>query len=129
MNEVLYKKVGKRYKPVAVDIVYDSYPIGSHLLVVSGNGQSRLLNVVPDAAPFIAASKAVKDAMVAAMHNRSMLRPTQQTTMITQEQRDLLDKLRDTGFNESRWEEASLHEIAEAGIEAVKESNQHNVEK
>lgn len=84
MNEVLYKKVGKRYKPVAVDIVYDSYPIGSHLLVVSENGQSRMFNIVPDAAPFIAASKVVKDAMVEAMHNRSMLRPTQQTTMITQ---------------------------------------------
>ena len=31
----LYKKVGRRYKPVAEHEEWDSYPVGAHLVVCS----------------------------------------------------------------------------------------------
>lgn len=106
-----------KYVPVGAYVEFDCFSIGAHLLVVDGNCTSYLHNVEIDRAGVLAALKLSKEAMVKAMSEASDFKPTQ--TEITQEQRELLDKLRETGFNESSWIRESLYDIVEAGFKVL----------
>lgn len=89
------------------------------LVFHKGGGTSYLHNVELDKAPVLAAMKVGQETMLDAMREASELQPVKQTSPITQEQRDLLDKLHETGFNTSRWTRESLVGIIEAGMKAM----------
>jgi aspartate aminotransferase-like enzyme len=120
MDEVLYRKKGKRYVPVSHVDVWDYREAGAYLTIIKPG--SRSITTVQDieAAGVHAAMKCAMDAMIDAMSNASMLQPTTQTSPITLEQRDLLDKLEATGFNASWWRRNSLRDIVEAGVKELK---------
>ena len=52
----LYKKVGRRYKPVAEHEELDSYPEGAHLVVCRPGSTMRRFNIDPDRAGLLAAA-------------------------------------------------------------------------
>lgn len=123
----VYEKVGRRYKEVGRWIEFDIYryrkdngePDACLLVFHKEGGTSYLHNVELDKAPVLAAMKVGQEAMLKAMLKASELQPVQQTTQITQEQRDLLDKLHETGFNASNWTRESLVGVIEAGMKAM----------
>ena len=53
----LYKKVGRRYKPVAEHEEWDSYPAGAHLVVCSPGSTLRRFDIDPDRAVLLAAAE------------------------------------------------------------------------
>lgn len=123
----VYEKVGRRYKEVGRHIEFDIYryrkdngePDACLLVFHKGGGTSYLHNVELDKASVLATMKVCQEAMLNAMLKASEFQPVQQTKPITQEQRDLLDKLSETGFNASSWTRESLGGIIEAGMKAM----------
>ena len=120
-NEPIYQKVGRRYKQVGEYMQFDCFPLGAHLLVVQKGSTSYLHNVEIDKAGMLAAMKIAKDAMVKAFIEASDLRPAKEPVKITQEQRELLDKLKETGFNSEMWIRESAQGIIEAGMKVLEE--------
>lgn len=126
-DEVVYTKRGRRYYPTGKWIEFDIYryrkdngePDACLLVFHKEGGTSYLHNVELDKAPVLAAMKVGQDAMLKAMMKASELQPVQQTSTITQEQRNLLDKLHETGFNTGSWTRESLFGIVEAGMKAM----------
>lgn len=116
-DEVLYQKVGRRYKPWGMIYDLNGIPQGAHLVVVKPGSQSMLYNVDPDRAALLAAMREATEAMIDAMREASELKPQQ--APITQEQRDLLDKLKATGFIASIWSRGSLRGMIDAGMKAL----------
>lgn len=116
-NDTLYIKKGRRYKPWGMVYDLSGLPKGSHLVVVKPGSQSMLYNVEPDRAALLAAMREASEAMIDAMREASELQPKQ--APITQEQRDLLDKLKATGFNASIWSRGGLRDIVDAGMKAL----------
>ena len=118
----LYKKVGRRYVPVAEysNEVVDSFPKGTHLVMCYPGGQSRRYNIDPNYAALIAAGRVAEDAMSKAMHEASEMRPKQ--TPITEGQRKAWKKLaKEFGDELATLNCASSHDIAEAGLKALQE--------
>lgn len=76
MTETLYKKVGRRYVPVAEfdPALYNSLPKGSHLITVQPGSTSCRHRVEPALAPMIAAGIYAEEAMTSAMVETSKLR-------------------------------------------------------
>lgn len=116
-DETLYIKKGRRYKPWGMIYALGGLPQGTHLVVVKPGSQSMLYNVEPDRAALLAAMREATEAMIDAMREASELQPQQ--APITQEQRDLLDKLKATGFNASIWSRGGLHDMVYAGMKAL----------
>ena len=117
-NDTLYIKKGRRYKPWGMIYDLNGLPQGAHLVVVKPSSQSMLYNVEPDRAALLAAMREATEAMIDAMLEASELQPQQ--VPITQEQRDLLDKLKATGFSASVWSRGSLRDIVDAGMAVLK---------
>lgn len=117
-NDTLYIKKGRRYKPWGMIYDLNGLPQGAHLVVVKPSSQSMLYNVEPDRAALLAAMREATEAMIDAMREASELQPQQ--VPITQEQRDLLDRLKATGFNASIWSRGGLRDMIDAGMEAIK---------
>jgi DNA-dependent RNA polymerase auxiliary subunit epsilon len=57
----LYKKVGRRYKPVAEHEEWDSFPEGAHLVVCSPGSTLRRFNIDPDRAGLLAAAEPLRE--------------------------------------------------------------------
>ena len=117
----IYQKHGRRYIELGKYVDLDCYEQGAHLLVVNKGCTSYLRNVEPDKAGVLAAMKITKDAMLQAFMEASDLRPANPPVTITQEQRDLLDKLKATGFNESVWIRESIQGIIDAGMSVLED--------
>lgn len=119
-KKVYYEKVGRRYKPVAeYDNEYlDSFPKGSHLVLVKPGLSSRRFNIDPAFAPMIAAGSYAEDAMSKAVQRASEMRPHNKP--ITEEQRTAWENLANT-FGSDRYyvEIPSAREIAEEGVKAM----------
>lgn len=125
-NEPIYQKVGRRYKEVGQQFAFDCFAKGSHLLVVGDGCTSYLRNINTDEsrAALLAAMKIASRAMVDAMVEASEVKPCHPPVKVTDEQRALLDKLRETGFNASMWQTDSLFAIVEAGMKALEVGNE-----
>lgn len=128
MTEMLYRKVGRRYAPFGT--VCDAYDRdflraeGFQLRWTHANGARYQYSVTPDTAAFEAAAMIAREAMVAAMAEASKSIP-QGVENFTAKQRAVLSQchalMTDTGaLLPSHWQQASLYDIAEAGINAVK---------
>lgn len=118
----LYKKVGRRYVPVAEysNEVVDSFPKGTHLVMCYPGGQSRRFNIDPAYAPMIAAGRVAEDAISQAVHKASELRP--QRALLTEGQRRAWKKLaKELGDELATLSISSARDIAEAGVQAMME--------
>ena len=56
----LYKKVGRRYKPVAEHEEWDSYPAGAHLVICQPGSTMRRFGIEPDRAGLLAAAEPLR---------------------------------------------------------------------
>ena len=72
----LYKKVGRRYKPVAEHEEWDSYPAGAHLVVCQPGSQLRRFNIDPDRAGLLAAAEPLRGQIRALVMDLHKMRPT-----------------------------------------------------
>ena len=116
----LYKKVGRRYEPVAEysNEAIDSFPRGTHLVMCYPGGQSRRFNIDPAYAPMIAAGRVAEDAICRAISKASELRP--QTTPLTEKQKAAWEALAEAfGEELTTLRGLSIHDCAEAGVQAM----------
>jgi hypothetical protein len=121
-NTLLYKKVGRKYEPVAeYDSVYlDSFPKGNHLVMCYPGGQSRRFHIEPSYAPMIAAGRVADDAICRAISKAAELRP--QRTPLTAKQKKAWEALREAFGDElCTLQGLSIHDCAEAGLKAMQD--------
>ena len=116
-DETLYIKKGRRYKSWGTIYDINGLPEGTHLVEVKPGSKGLLYNVEPDRAALLAAMREATEAMIDAMREADLLQPRQ--APITQEQRDLLDKLKATGFNATIWSRGGLRDMVAAGMKAL----------
>ncbi len=122
MKKIYYEKIGRRYHPVHEydSDLLDSFPKGSHLVIVYPGGSSRRFNVEPNHAALIAAGRVAEDAMCDALRKASEMRP--QRTPITEGQRRAWKKLaREFGDDLATLSYGSARDIADAGLVALQE--------
>jgi hypothetical protein len=121
-NTLLYKKVGRKYEPVAeYDSVYlDSFPKGNHLVMCYPGGQSRRFNIEPSYAPMIAAGRVAEDKICRAISKAAELRPPR--TAITENQKQAWEALA-VAFGDElcTLQGLSVHDCAQAGVKAMQE--------
>jgi len=80
----LYKKVGRRYRPVAEHEEWDSYPAGAHLVVCSPGSTLRRFNVDPDRAGLLAAAEPLRAQIRALVMDLHKMRPTRRPVTMQQ---------------------------------------------
>lgn len=75
-DKTLYRKVGRRYIPVAEEFVFDSFREGCHLVVCKPGLKTTVYNINPDYATLLAAFDACRDKMAEAIvEHRDAHRP------------------------------------------------------
>lgn len=124
MKKLYYTKEGRKYVPVAEydSELLDSFPKGSHLVMVYPGGSSRRFNIDPNYAALIAASRVAEDAMANALVKAGELRLQRQDRerKLTEEERAAWDNLvRVFGDSARQLEWPSAREVAEAGAKAL----------
>lgn len=120
MKQLFYKKVGRRYVPVAEydNDMMDSLPKGDHLLSVYPGGASRRYNIDPAYAPMIAAGRVAEDAICKSIQVTAELRPP--STPITLEQKEAWEALAKAfGSELCTLRGLSIRDCAEAGVKAM----------
>jgi hypothetical protein len=119
-NKIFYEKVGRRYKPVSeYDSDHlDSFPQGTHLVIVRPGISSRRFRIDPALAPMIAAGTYAEDEICRAINMASELKP--QRTPITLGQQKAWKKLaREFGDDLATLSRGSARDLAEAGVNAM----------
>jgi hypothetical protein len=95
------------------------------LTFCAGEGSYRYqYDVAPDTAGFVAAAQIARVAMESAMQAAAVGRPLG-TSMYTKRQQEIIERFRQEmaaagGLLPSMWQQSSVHEIAQAGIDAVR---------
>ena len=116
----LYKKVGRRYKPVAEHEEWDSYPEGAHLVMCRPGGTLRRFNVDPDRAGLLAAAEPLRDQIRALMMELHRMRPTRRP--VTLAQRAAWRRFQKAMGGDGYFVEyASVGEIADAVVDLIVE--------
>lgn len=133
----LYTRHGHRYQPWGnlEERWYDGgdlMPTGTFRLVhcVASGHYRTTHNVTPDTAAFLAAAELAAVAMEEAMRQRAVALPQPGNKPYTGKQRRLIERFRQdmaaTGaLVPAYWTHASAREIAQAGIDAVREAAGH----
>ena len=124
----LYKKVGRKYVPVAAqwyeDATQDRQAVGTFRLTYAyrDGGRRYEYGVTPATAPAAAAFLIAKVAMEEKLRDMARMSPMG-SKPYTKNQRALIAKFRDDmgGFYPAHWTEESAHQISEAAIKAVME--------
>jgi hypothetical protein len=119
-KKIYYEKKGRRYVPVSeYDSEYlDSFSKGTHIVMCYPGGQSRRYNIDPNYAAMIAAGRVAEDAICKALNRASEMRPAK--TPITPAQQRAWEKLaKEFGDELCTLHGASVHDIAEAGVQAM----------
>lgn len=125
MKQVFYKKVGRRYEPVAEydSELMDSFPKGCHLVVCQPGSQSRRFSIDPDYATLVAASHVAKEKIVDALLAKStaeIYNTTGKKRELTEEQRQAWEHLVEVmGDDARRLSYASANDVADAGVKAM----------
>ena len=114
----LYKKVGRRYRPVAEHEEWDSYPAGAHLVVCQPGSTMRRFSIDPDHAGLLAAAEPLRAeirALVAELHR---MRPTRR--LVTMQQAAAWRRFQQAMGNDAHAVEyASVGEIADAVVDLI----------
>jgi hypothetical protein len=105
--------------------ILDSFPVGSTLVTVSGNAQSRTYNVEPDYIALAAAAQSIKDQLSKILIEAMSPKHRDAKQELTNEQKELWDQLRQTNIG-GFWfpsaytaAEEVLNKIIEAAQPAV----------
>lgn len=103
-TEVYYiKNSNGEFEPVrAYDVVFDSLPIGSHLITIDKNGTSRTYHVNPDFIALRAAAEAIKNRLAAVVMKSVELRANYSESL-TEYQKKLIEELKESGINSFYW--------------------------
>jgi len=128
-DRVLYEKRGRRYVPVAAEWCHaDRMPVGTFRLTYCyGDGAYRYAyDVTPDTAGFAAAAQIAAVAMEREIASAAVATPCVPQPY-TERQQAIIERFRKEmveagGLLPSWWRHASAHEIAQAGIRAVRGS-------
>ena len=114
----LYKKVGRRYKPVAEHEEWDSYPDGAHLVVCSPGSTMRRFNIDPDRAGLLAAAEPLRDQIKDLVVEQLRMRPTRRP--VTMQQAAAWRRFQKAMGNDAyAVEYASVGEIADAVVDLI----------
>jgi len=121
---IFYKKVGRRYEPVAeYDQEHlDSFPKGNHLVMCYPGGTSRRFNIDPNYAAMIAAGRVAEDAVSKHIMEVTEIRRNYKSrnTPLTPGQRAAWDKLiEEFGEDARQLEWPSARECAEEAVKAM----------
>lgn len=127
-TETVYKKVGRKYVPIAVrwyeDARMDQMPVGTFRLLYaySDGGRRYEYDVTPATAPMVAAMTIARAAMEEAIRDACKMRPSTPQSY-TKKQQALIAKFReDMGeMMPSWWIENSAYTISERAMQAVME--------
>lgn len=117
---IFYKKAGRRYVPVSEydNELLDSFPKGTHLVMVYPGGSSRRFNINPNYAAMIAAGRLAEDAISRVLMKASDLRPKR--SPVTPEQHAAWEHLVKVFGPEARYLEwPSAREASEKAVEAM----------
>ena len=119
MKTTLYKKVGRRYKPVSIyDDVHNNWPFGSHVVVCNPTSGMRIYNIDPDFASMIAAGTYATDAIVNKIMAASALETSKK--LLTEEQRAAWQALaKSFGDDLFPLQYPSYRDAAQAGVKAM----------
>lgn len=130
-TEPLYRKEGRRYIPTyslaAWNYDGDLMPVGSFRLVhaYSDGGCRYAYNVTPDTAGWVAAATLAVHAMTEAIHKANQLTIAGGTPWTKKQQAAIAQAnaiLEAAGIWSGRgWTTAAAHDVAQAGIDAVKQ--------
>jgi hypothetical protein len=120
MSETLYKKVGKKFIPVAETEVIHSYPEGFYLVRIKpGCTSTAPLKLHPRYAQLEAALMHFKDELVDGLRDASEVKTNKP---ITEEQRAAWDNMLAVFGDESRmFHYAALYDIATVAIEKIQD--------
>ncbi len=120
MKKIYYEKIGRRYVPVAEydNDLLDSFPKGSHLVLVYPGGQSRRFNVEPNHAAMIAAGRVAEDAICDSLRKASEMRP-QRTPITLGQQRAWRKLAKEFGDELCPLSYGSARDHAEAAVNAM----------
>lgn len=114
----LYKKVGRRYKPVAEHEEWDSFPEGAHLVICRPGSTMRRFGIEPDRAGLLAAAAPLRAEIRALVMELHRMRPTRRP--VTQAQADAWHAFeRAMGNDGYVVENASVGEIADAVVDLI----------
>lgn len=125
----LYKKVGRKYIPVAAQwdepVTQDRQAVGTFRLTYAYADGSRRYeySVTPATAPAAAAMMIAKLAMEERLRDMARMSPSGSISKYTLKQIALIAKFRDDmgGMMPSHWTENSAYEISDAALKAVLE--------
>ena len=125
----LYKKVGRKYVPVAAqwyeDATQDRQAVGTFRLTYAyrDGGRRYEYDVKPATAPAAAAMMIAKLAMEEKLREMARMRPMGEISPYSMKHRALIAKFRDDmgGMYPTHWTEESAYKISEAAIKAVLE--------
>ncbi len=81
MRETLYRKVGRRYEPVAEydPLALDALPAGTHLVKVAPGSQTICTHVAPQHARVLACLLTHQAALARQLRERAVLKPMERT--------------------------------------------------
>ena len=114
----LYKKVGRRYRPVAEHEELDSYPEGAHLVICQPGSTLRRFNIDPDRAGLLAAAEPLRSQIRALVMDLHKMRPTRRP--VTMQQAAAWRRFQKAMGNDGYCVEyASVGEIADAVVDLI----------
>jgi len=122
MKEVIYRKRGRRYIPVGIyDDAHLYYPTGATLVWCRPGGTLTRYGIEPAYAALIAASEPARDAMIEAMRKASYVKPEGMVKLTKKEREAWKAYVAIAGERSSlTLAGASLHDIVDAGIDALR---------
>ena len=114
----LYKKVCRRYRPVAEHEEWDSYPEGAHLVVCSPGSALCRFDIDPDRAGLLAAAEPLRAQIRALVMELHKMRPTRRP--VTLQQAAAWRRLQKAMGGDGYFVEyASVGEIADAVVDLI----------
>jgi hypothetical protein len=125
-TETLYKKVGRKYVPVAArwyeDRHSDHMQVGAFRLTYAytDGGRRYEYDVTPSTAPMMAAMLVARQAMEDAIREAVKMRPATPKPY-TKKQLAIIDQFKKDmgGMYPSWWTESTIYDISEAAMKAV----------
>lgn len=127
MEEVYYKKVGRKYVEVARSEVNSSYPLGASLVIAEPGATMKYYKIEPALAPLVAASQNAKRILSKVLMDELSLRPSKK--LYTEEQAAAWKNLSETLGEEIhplQW--PSVYNAVEAAMKVLQEDAKHMLE-